>query len=121
MLHVSVVLFALSAVVGLLLAVKHFKKEVVSIPVALLHGLLGASGLVLYVLAAVKTGVTALSGVSLGLFVVAALGGFVLFGLHLKGRALPKGLIVLHALLAVSGFLMLLALVFGGSSAPSSY
>lgn len=120
MLYAAVGCFALSAVAGLLLAVKHWKGSPVSIPSALPHGLLGASGLVLYLITALKTEVTALTGTSLVLFVAAALGGILMFVLHLKGRPLPKALMVIHALAAVSAFLMLLALVLGGAPSPAS-
>lgn len=112
MFYAVVGLFALSAVVGLVLAVKHLKGETVSIPAALFHGAAGAAGLVLYILAALRAGITPLTGLSLGLFVAAALGGFVLFTFHVKGRPLPKALLAVHALAAVSAFLMLLSFVF---------
>jgi hypothetical protein len=71
--------------------------------------LLGATGLVLLALI-VSGGVgSALVGWSLGVFVVAALGGFYLASHHLKKRLPPKGVVVLHALLAVTGFGILLA------------
>ena len=50
-------------------------------------------------LAVIKAGMQA-PAFALGLLVVAALGGFVLLGSHLRGRALPSGLVVGHALLA---------------------
>jgi hypothetical protein len=123
MFYAAIGCFALSAVSGLVLALHHLKGRPVAVPSALVHGALGASGLVLYLIAALKTGITALSGTSLALFVAAALGGFVLFAFHLKGRPLPKALLAVHALAAVSAFLMLLAVVFagGGASAPAPY
>ena len=42
------------------------------------------------------------------IFIIAALGGFVLFAMHLKRRPLPGGLIVVHGLLAVAAFTILL-------------
>jgi hypothetical protein len=44
--------------------------------------------------------------------VVAALGGFALLGSHVQGKRLPSALVVGHALLAVAGFLTLLAAEF---------
>lgn len=109
MMQAAIGLLALSALGGLVLAVKHIKNGTAPIPLALVHGLLGAAGLVTYVLLVLRTGLTPLTLTSLGLLVTAALGGFVLFAMHLKGRTLPKGIIVLHALLAVGGFLILLS------------
>lgn len=112
MINAAIGLLALSAVGGLVLAVKHFRHSNAPIPLAVVHGLLGAAGLVLYVLAVLKTGFTPLTMASVGLLVAAALGGFVLFALHLKGQVLPKAVMVLHALLAVGGFLILLSWAF---------
>ena len=50
---------------------------------------------------------------SVGLFVVAALGGFFLASKHMKKQLPPKGIVVVHALAAVAGFALLLAAAFG--------
>ena len=42
------------------------------------------------------------------LFALAALGGFVLFAMHLMKRSLPRGLIFVHGLAAVVAFVLLL-------------
>jgi hypothetical protein len=60
----------------------------------------------------IKVGMHGAPGIALGLLVVAALGGFALLSFHLRGRALPSGLVVGHALLAVAGFVTLLAAEF---------
>ena len=52
---------------------------------------------------------TALVAWALGLFVVAALGGFFLVSYHLRGQRLPSPVVVIHALVAVAAFLLLLA------------
>jgi hypothetical protein len=48
---------------------------------------------------------------ALVLFIVAALGGFYLFAQHVQKRALPIPVILVHALIAVIGFLILLVVV----------
>jgi glucose uptake protein GlcU len=113
MYRVSILLFAIAAVAGLIMAVMHFRKISPPRPVlAALHGLFAASGLVVLLLAVVKVGMQGAPAIALGLLVVAALGGFVLLGSHLRGRVLPSGLVVGHALLAVAGFVTLLAAEF---------
>jgi len=110
MYQLSILLFAVAAVAGLTMAVMHFKKPLPPRPVlAVLHGIFAASGLVVLLLAVVKAGMQGAPAAAFGLLVVAALGGFVLLGSHLRGRALPSGLVVGHALLAVAGFVTLLA------------
>ncbi|HTO23799.1 MAG TPA: hypothetical protein VMQ10_15100, partial [Spirochaetia bacterium] len=56
--------------------------------------------------------------VALILFVIAALGGFTLFGIDLATQKPPKWLGVVHGLVAVAGFVFLLvfALAGGGST-----
>lgn len=113
MYRLSILLFAIAAVAGLTMAVMHFKKAAPPRPVlAVLHGLFAASGLVVLLLAVIKVGVQGTPAAALGLLVVAALGGFALLSFHLRGRALPTGLLAGHALLAVAGFVTLLAAEF---------
>lgn len=112
MLTTALVLFALAAVGGLVLAVRHFQGKPLPVPLAVVHGLAAASGLVLVLLAFVAAG--AGGGTlawALGLLVVAALGGFFLVSFHLRGRRAPSPAVVVHALVAVAGFLALLLVV----------
>ena len=48
----------------------------------------------------------------LGLLVVAALGGFYLASIHLRGVVAPRTIVYLHAGLAVVGFLTLVSAVW---------
>lgn len=110
MYRVSILLLAIAAVAGVTMAVTHFRKATLPRPVvAVLHGLFAASGLVVLLLAVIKTGMQGTPAIALALLVVAALGGFALLSSHVRGRALPSGLVVGHALLAVAGFATLLA------------
>jgi len=108
MLVVAAVLFALAALGGLILATLHLKKNDAPIPLALIHGLAAAVGLVLLIIAVTQMPSAGLAGVALAIFVIAALGGFVLFAMHLSKKLLPSGLIVVHGLVAVVAFVILL-------------
>jgi hypothetical protein len=109
MLTVAVVVFAVAALGGVILASHVLRNKMAPWALSIPHALLGATGLVLLAFI-VSGGVgSALVGWSLGVFVVAALGGFYLASHHLKKRLPPKGVVVLHALLAVTGFGILLA------------
>jgi len=113
MIQLSLILFAIAAVAGLAMAVMHFRGFSPPKPVlATLHGLFAASGLVVLLLALLKTGFGGKFGLALGLLVVAALGGFVLLSYHAKKQRLPSALVAGHALLAVAGFLTLLLAEF---------
>ena len=108
MLGVAVVLFALAALLGITLAAKHLKKKDAPISLALVHGLAAAVGLVLLIIAVVHMSSAGLAGVALAIFVIAALGGFVLFAMHLTKKPLPPALIAVHELVAVAAFVVLL-------------
>jgi hypothetical protein len=109
----SILLFAVAALAGVTMAAMHFRgKTPPRAVLAVLHGLFAAAGLVVLLLAVLKAGFSGAPGIALGLLLVAALGGFALLSAHLRGRALPNGLVVGHGLLAVAGFLVLLAAEF---------
>lgn len=106
----SILLFAFAALAGLAMAVMHFRNPLPPRPtLAVLHGVFAAAGLVVLLLALTKVGMEGVPALALGLLVFAALGGFGLLSFHLRGRALPSGLVAGHALLAVAGFVTLLA------------
>jgi len=72
------------------------------------HGLAAAVGLVLLIIAVTQMPSAGLAGVALVIFLIAALGGFVLFAMHLMRKPLPRGLIFVHGLAAVVAFVLLL-------------
>ena len=113
MFNIAIGLFAVAAVIGLTMAIGHFRGQTPpKLALPLLHGLFAASGLVVLLLAVIRIGQGGTPAIALCLFLVAALGGFTLLSFHLRGRPLPNGLVVGHAVLAVAGFLTLLAAVF---------
>lgn len=106
---VAAVLFGVAALGGLVLALMRFRgREIPSLALALVHGLVAASGLVLLLIAVAGGGLATLALVALIIFGVAALGGFAIFSFHLRKKALPKPLIVVHAVVAVGAFVLLL-------------
>ena len=111
MLTYSVIAFAIAAVGGLVLANSVLRGAFAPWGLSLLHAGLGALGLVL-VLLAVMQGAPNLVGVSLVILAIAALGGFYLASFHVKEQIPPKGVVVIHALAAVTGFLVLAGSVF---------
>ena len=113
----ATVLLGIAAVGGLVMALMRFS----GMPrppswLAMLHGLLAASGLVLLINAALTVGIPQLARVSVGLLVLAALGGaYINLQFHSKNLPLPIPLILLHAGLAVAGFGCLLVAVLQSS------
>jgi hypothetical protein len=110
MLIVAAVLFAVAALGGLTMAYIYFKKHRnPPIVLATLHGALAAAALLVLLRVVMQAGRGGLPAWALGLFVVAALGGFFLFSYHIRGRPLPSKVVVIHATVAIVAFVLLLA------------
>jgi hypothetical protein len=108
MLILSVILFAVAALGGLVLGVSGLRQRELPMWLSLIHGVVAAAGLITLILGVVQGNAGTLTILSLILFLIAALGGFVLFSYHLRRKPHPKGLIVIHALVAVIAFVFLL-------------
>jgi hypothetical protein len=113
MLLYAVLIFAIAAIGGLVLASSVLRGKLAPWAVSMLHALLGASGLVLLILEVLKGGAPGRLTAALGLLVVAALGGFFLASFHLRKQVASKALVFVHAGVAVAGFLTLLSLLLG--------
>jgi hypothetical protein len=110
---IPVLIFAVAALVGLTMAVAALKGRFPPVSSAVIHGLLAATGLVVLLIAVFMHGVTGAPKWALGFFMLAALGGFVLLGFHARKKNLPPGVVAGHAVIAVIGFLLLLAGALG--------
>ena len=115
MLKLAVLIFAIGAVGGLIMATRVLRGQLAPWALSLIHAALGATGLVL-------TGIVVLQGaregmgivpVALLILVVAALGGFFLASYHARNQIPPRGVVFTHAGAAVIGFLLLAGGVFG--------
>lgn len=104
---IALVLFAVAALGGLFLALRHFKGLTLPMPVSLLHGLLAASGLVVLILAYFESAAPGALTWALIILIVTALGGFFLFSFHLRSKRAPNAVVVIHALAAVAGVVTL--------------
>ncbi len=80
---------------------------------AMLHGLLAGAALTLLAYAFFTVGLPGTASLGLLLLVLAALGGVYLnLAFHWKQVLLPKGIVIVHALLAVVGFVLVLLAAF---------
>jgi hypothetical protein len=114
MLKIAVLIFAIGALGGLVMANSVLRGRLAPWALSLLHMALGATGLVLTALV-VLGGSDAGKGVipiALLILVVAALAGFYLASIHVRKVVAPKGAVIAHAGIAVVGFLLLLGGVF---------
>jgi hypothetical protein len=107
----ATVLLLLAALGGLVLAGMRFAgKPYPPTWLAMLHGFLAAAAVTLLIYAAATVGLPSLAQYATLLFVIAAGGGVVMnLRYHWKQLELPKWLVVVHASVAVVGFLLLLA------------
>ena len=109
MLTIAILVFAVGALGGVVLAKSVLRGRLPSWGLSLLHAALGATGLVL-------TAIVVLGGsedgqgiipVALVILIVAALGGFYLASHHARQVPGPKPVVLIHAGAAVVGFLLL--------------
>ncbi len=110
MIYTAIAFFALAAILGLLLLSYILRGKETPKGVAIGHGLLAATGLVLLIIYA--TSHTPRPMESVVLFVIAATGGFIVFTRDMANKSLPKWLPVAHGLIAVAGFVFLLLFAF---------
>jgi len=122
MLTTAMILLGLTAVGGLIMAIIRFSgAERPPSWLAMGHGLLAASGLTLLLYAGLTAGIPRLAWLGVALLVIAALGGaFINLAYHAKLLPIPKNIVVIHALLAVSGFGLLCWVAFGASGSVLS-
>ncbi len=112
MLIAAIVLFVVAAIFGLINLIPILKNRPTSKPSVFVHGGVAAVGLLLVILAVARAAGS--SHVSaLILFVIAALGGFVLFGIDMQKRPVPKWLAVLHPVIAAVALVLLIVFVVG--------
>jgi peptidoglycan/LPS O-acetylase OafA/YrhL len=113
-LYTIIGLFAIGALFGIYLLTLVLQNKKTSTGMALIHGLFVAAALITLIVYSTKNQPSPIT--SIILFVIAALGGLVLFYRDVTGQTVPKWLAVLHGLLAVTGFILLLVFTFGNQA-----
>lgn len=111
MLTIALIVFAIAALGGLYLATHVLRGKFAPWAVSLVHAALGAVGLILLIVMLVQGAGTPRLLIAFIILVVAALGGFFLASLHMRKQLPPKAVVVVHAGIAVIGFLTLLSLL----------
>lgn len=111
MLAYALIIFAIAAVGGLVLAASVLRGRMAPWALSIVHALLGATGLVLLLVVFLQGAASSRVTAALGLLVLAALGGFFLASFHMRRKIAPKAVVFIHAGVAVVGFLTLLSAV----------
>ena len=102
MLYLTLVLFAVSAVLGLTILIKWLTKKEAPKSVIYSHGIVAAVGLVLLIVYALSNP-DHFPKASILFFTAAAIGGFYMFFNDIKKKTSPLAVAFIHALLAVGG------------------
>jgi len=108
----AILIFLVSAVGGIFMAHRILNGQLAPWLVALVHLLLGATGLVLVLLAVMAGAGGVIGWITFGVLLVAALGGFLMMSMHMRKKVAPSGLVILHGTLGVTGVLLLIGIVF---------
>ena len=111
MFNTALIVFAIAAVGGLILAAHVLRGKFAPWALSVLHALLGAAGLVLLIVLLLQGATTQRVLAGFVLLLVAALGGFFLASFHLRRKLPPKTVVLVHASVAVIGFLTLLSVL----------
>lgn len=111
LLYVTIIAFAIAAVLGVAILIKWLSKKDVSKGVIYSHGIFAALALGLLIAFAVGNGEN-FPKTALILFIIAAVGGFYMFFRDLQKKMSPYSIAFVHALLAVAGFVSLLFFTF---------
>jgi hypothetical protein len=109
MLIIAICLFASAAAAGLFMALRILtNKAAPPLAVALVHGVAGAAGLAVLLLAVMSMDGFGAPGLALTVLGTNAVLGFYLFSCHLRRRPWPKPFVLLHGAAALTGFGILL-------------
>jgi hypothetical protein len=111
----ALALLTVTALGGVVMAVIRLGRDV-NPPswLAMVHGLLAGAALTLLLYAYFTVGLPKFALWALLVFLLAALGGVLLnLGYHVSGKLMPRSIVVVHAVVAVVGYVMLLMAVLG--------
>lgn len=110
MLMTAIGIFSLTAILGMLLLSYVLTNKDTPKGISFIHGPLGAIGIIILLVYAFIHNHSPI--VSLTLFILAALGGFMLIHRDITGKPLPYWLAIGHGLTALTGFIFLLIFTF---------
>jgi hypothetical protein len=110
MIYAIIVLFAVAAVIGVVILKNWLTNQNTARITIYSHGVFAALGLVLLLVYYFQNGVKSLQ-TSIVLFLVAAIAGFYMFFRDMKGKMSPTWLAVVHGLVAVAAFVIIVLMV----------
>lgn len=116
MLKTAIALLLIAATGGLVMAgIRYSRQANPPAWLAMLHGLLAGAALTLLLYAALVAGLPTLANAGIAVLLLAAAGGaFLNLAYQWRQKLIPVGIVLLHAALALTGFLLLAVAAFGG-------
>ena len=115
MISYAVLVIAVAAIGGVVLANSVLRGKLAPWGLSLVHAALGAIGLLLIAFPVIRGVAPAGATTALVVLAIAALGGFFLAGLHLKDKIAPKGVVAIHAAAAAGGLVLLVLSLLGAT------
>lgn len=109
MLILTIIIFVITACLGAYLLSYWLKRIETPKGVALMHGAFGATGIILLIIYSFSNPYAL---ISLGVFIVAALGGFFIFFCDILGKKIPQVIGIIHGLVAISGLILLITFCY---------
>lgn len=106
--QVSIILFIIAAILGLIILTAVLKDRATPKPIVFIHGPIAAIALIIAIVYLFTGHADPLLIASVILFVIAALGGLTLFTIDMRDRPIPKFLAVLHPIFAATGLVLLI-------------
>ncbi|HLG02023.1 MAG TPA: hypothetical protein VI731_00410 [Bacteroidia bacterium] len=103
--YTAISFFFLAAMMGIYLLSLVLKGKSLPKALALFHGVFATTGLILLIFYIYHHGADLV--LSLVLFVLAAIGGIILFSRDITGKLIPKWLAITHGTIAAIGFILL--------------
>ncbi|HET6245170.1 MAG: hypothetical protein H0V01_06460 [Bacteroidetes bacterium] len=110
MIYTAIALFALAAILGMVLLTFVLQGKETPKGIVFSHGPLAAAGIILLIIYSFKQGPGPIEATVL--FLIAAGGGIIMFIKDMTGKTIPKWLGIVHGLIAVTGFIYLIIFAF---------
>ena len=108
--YTAIAILGMTAILGMYLLSLVLRSKSTPKGITIIHGLMAVVALVLLIV--YSFGHTPGPWVSILVFVVAALGGFIMNYRDITGKSVPKWLGIAHGLIAIAGFVLLLLFAF---------
>jgi hypothetical protein len=111
MLIFAIAFFIIAALLGLVVLTALLQDKPTPRPVVFMHGIIAGMALLMLTTYVVLGNKSPLLITSLGLFILAALGGLTMFTLNTSGKRVPKILALGHPALALTSLVLLIVYV----------